>query len=78
MTETDTNFYIASQHSLSCLHRLLDTPRPRKARRNPPVSPSMGATHVRVALFLLHLRHPRVQLHQALHCRLLASSDAGD
>lgn len=60
------------------LYCLPDTPRPRKARRYPSVPSSMGTAHVRVALLLLHLRHPRVQFHKAVHCRVLASSDTAD
>lgn len=38
----------------------------------------MGSTHVRMALLLLDLCNPRVQLHQALYCCFLAPSDAAD
>jgi hypothetical protein len=75
---TDHFCDIAPQYGMPCLHCLLDTSRSRKARRNPAVSSSMGATNVRMAVLLLNLRHPRVQLHQALHCCFLASSDAAD
>ena len=59
-------------------HCFLVAPRLRQARRDPPVSPSVGATNVRVALLLLYLRHPRIQLHQAFDCRVLASPDTAD
>jgi hypothetical protein len=51
---------IAPQHGMPCLHCLFDTSRPGKARRNPAVSPPMGTTSVRMAVLLLHFRHPRV------------------
>lgn len=76
--QADTSFCIAPQHSMPRLHCILNTPRPGKARRNPPVSPSMGTPYVRVALLLLDFRHPRIQLHQALHCGLLASPDTAN
>lgn len=63
---------------MSRQHRFLVAPRLRQARRNPPVSPSMGTTHVRMAILLFDICHPRIQLYQAFDCRILASPDTAD
>jgi len=38
----------------------------------------MGTTYVRMAVLLLHLRYPRIQLHQAFHRCVLASPNTAD
>jgi hypothetical protein len=74
----DLCLHIATQHRMPYLHCLTDTSWPRKARRHTFLSPSMGSPAVRVAIFLLHLRHPRIQLHKALHRSILVALSASD
>jgi hypothetical protein len=60
------------------LHCLPDTSWPRKARRHAFLPPSMGSLTVRVAIFLLHLRHPCIQLHKIIHRSVLVALSASD
>jgi hypothetical protein len=74
----DICLHIATQHRMPHLHCLPDTSWPRKARRHTFLPPSMGSPAVRVAIFLLHLRHPRVQLHKVIHRSVLVALSASD
>jgi hypothetical protein len=60
------------------LHCLPVTDWSRKARRDTSILPAMGASSVCMAVFLLYIRHPRVQLHQTFHRSILVASDAPD
>jgi hypothetical protein len=74
----DFCLHIATQHRMPHLHCLPDTSWPRKARRHTFLPPSMGSLTVRVAVFLLHLRHPRIQLHKAFHRSILVALSASN
>lgn len=76
--KTDYFSDVAAQHGMPCQHCFLVAPRLRQARGNPPVSSSMGTTHVCMAILLFDIRHPRLQLHQAFNCRIPASPDTAD
>jgi hypothetical protein len=58
---------------MSYLHCLPDTPWSWKARRHTCISSPLGSPTVRVAIFLLHLRHPRIQFHKVLHRSILVA-----